>query len=355
MATIPLDFNVLLLAPLAPVIGITALWLLQLAFIETDKRMLGVLRKNHEPLARFTNFTGVLFQTLCHALGYTVTRSGIAHFQVSVNDGSVEPRRKKTGAFEWTSTLFLFLGPFFVPAGLLLACSTFLLTNGFAVPRMTQYTFEGMLTALGGATAGFTKSLGGFLGSIDLLNPFHILFLLLLLFLGLGIRPSYIGEKHREKVDLLYDLKNVTMHFIRKPLYILAFFAGVYLIFYVSLAFHENWFLTLFSVLGWLAVLGIIALVLGFLLLSLLWASDHIAAGWRALPFLALPIAYGSSRTAFAFFKVNDILGLSLLLMVVSTVAVTLVLIKYKTNRFKTRGKMKHMRVADGKKGVSEK
>ena len=355
MVTSSLDFDVMLLAPLAPVIGVAALWLLQLVFIETDKRMLAKLRHHHESLARFTNFTGILFQTLCHALGYTVTRSGVAHFQVTVNYGKVSPKRMKTGVFEWTSTSFLFLGPFFVPAGLMLVYSSFLLTNGFAFPTAVRYTFVETITNFGMTLSTFAQSVARFLGSIDLLNPVHVFFLLVLLFFGMGIRPSYIGEERKEKVDLLYDLKNVTTHFTKKPMYILVFFADVYALFYVSLALKNNWYMALFSVLGWLSVIGIIALLLAFLLLVLVWASDGIASGWRLLPFLALPISYGASRTFFFYIPCDNVLGWSLLVMILSTVVITIVLIKYKTNKFKTVGTMKHTRVADGKKRASKK
>jgi hypothetical protein len=355
MVTSPLDFDVLLLAPLAMVFSVAALWLLELVFIEADKRMLEKVRHQHESLARFTNFMGVLFQTLCHALGYTVTRSGIEHFQVTVNYGTVSPKKIKTGVFEWVSTLFLFLGPFFIPAGLMLLFSFFLLTDGFVLPASVQHTFVETLSNLGTTLSSFAQSVSRFLASIDLLNPVHVFFLLVLLFFGMGIRPSYIGEERKEKVNLLYDLKNITTHFTKKPVYIVAFFAGVYVLFYVSLALGNNWFVALFSLFGWMSVISIIALLLAFVLLVLVRASDEIASGWRMLPFLTLPIAYGASRAFFFYVPRDDFLGWSLLAMIVSTVMITIVLIKYKTNRFKTAGRMKHMRVADGKKRASKK
>lgn len=355
MVTSTLNYDIMLLAPLAMVLGVTALWLLELIFIEADKRMLGRLRHRHEALTRFTNFTGVLFQTLCHALGYTVTRSGVAHFQVTVNYGKVEPKREKKGVFEWTSTLFLFLGPFLVPTGLMFLYSYFLLIDGFAFPAGVQYTFVHTMTNLGATLSTFTQSMFSFLARIDLLNPIHVFFLLILLFLGMGIRPSYIGEERKEKINFLYDLKNVTTHFTEKPLYILVFFAIVYGLFFVSFALKSNWYVVLFSVLGLLSVIGIIALSLAFLLLVLIWATDKIASGWRLVPFIILPVSYSATRVFFFYVPRDNILSWSLLVMLLTTVVVTLLLIKYKTNRFKTAGAMKHMRVADGKKRASKK
>ncbi len=356
MATVPLDADVLVLAPLALIIGVTALWLLQLLCIDLDKRMLARLKHQHEALARFTNFTGVLFQGLSHALGYTVTHSGVAHFQVTVNYSKVEPKREKQGVFAWTSTLLLYLGPFLVPTGIMLLLGSFVLSNGFSFPRSVQYTFAQTMTNFGVTLLTFMQSMGHFLSSMDLLNPVHVLFLLILLFLGLGIRPSYIGEERKEKINFLYDLKNVTMHFIKKPLYIIVFFAVVYVLFLVSVAFNANWYVVLFSVLGLLSVIGIVALLLAFLLLALVWSSDKIAPGWRLVPFLALPISYGAMRVLFFYVPRGNILGWSLLGMVLSTALVTYLLIKYRrTNRFKTEGRMKHTRVADGKKRASQK
>ena len=95
MANVPLNIDVLFVAALAPILGVVAFWFLQMFFIEIQKRMLSRLRHRHEAFCRFTNYIGILFQTICQALGYTVTRSGIAAFQVTVNYGKVEPKKEK--------------------------------------------------------------------------------------------------------------------------------------------------------------------------------------------------------------------------------------------------------------------
>jgi hypothetical protein len=237
----------------------------------------------------------------------------------------------------------------------MLLYSYFLLTKGFSFPASVQYTFVRTLTNFGTTLSTFTQSMARFLASIDLLNPVHVFFLLVLLFLGLGIRPSYIGEEHKEKVNLLYDLKNVTTHFIKKPLYIIVFFAAVYGLFFLSLALKSNFYIVVFSVLAFLSVIGIIALSLAFLLLALVWASDKIASSWRLVPFLTLLISYGATRVLFFYVPRDNILNWSLLVMLLATVLVTLLLIRYKTNKFKTAGVMKHTRVADGKKRATKK
>ncbi|HVQ00177.1 MAG TPA: hypothetical protein VMT57_01555, partial [Candidatus Thermoplasmatota archaeon] len=228
-------------------------------------------------------------------------------------------------------------------------------TKGFSFPTSVQFTFAQTMTNFGVTLSTFMQSMVRFLTNMDLLNPVHVLFLLILLFLGLGIRPSYIGEERKEKINFLYDLKNVTMHFIKKPSYIVVFFAVVYGLFLLSLGLKTNWYVVLFSVLSLFSVIGIVALLLAFLLLMLVWASDKIAPGWRLVPFLTLPISYGAVRILFFYVPHDNILGWSLLVMICATIVVTYLLIKYKkTNRFKTVGRMKHTRAADGKKRASQ-
>ena len=110
----PID--IVIFAPLAPILGVLLFWFIQLLFIESEKILLSKVRPKHEPLCRFTNFLGLLFQSVCHALGYTIKKSGISDFYISVNYGRVAPKKEKKGIFEWISNAFLFIGPFFLPA-----------------------------------------------------------------------------------------------------------------------------------------------------------------------------------------------------------------------------------------------
>ena len=110
MTTSALD--IVIFAPLAPILGVILFWFIQLLFIESQKYILSKIKKKHEPLCRFTNFLGIFFQSICHALGYTVTRSGISNFYISVDYGRVSPKKEKKGIFEWVSKIpfFSFLG-----------------------------------------------------------------------------------------------------------------------------------------------------------------------------------------------------------------------------------------------------
>jgi len=355
MANIPLNIDSLVGAALAPILGVIAFWFLQLIFIEIQKRMLTRFRHSHEAFCRFTNFIGILFQTICHALGYTVTRSGIATFHVTVNYGTVEPRKEKTGVFEWIATSFLLLGPFFIPAGLALLFSVVVIGNAFVFPA-SSYSFVESLMNFGISIITFVQRFFNFLIHMDLFNPLHVGFLFVLWFFGLGIRPSYVGEERKAKIDMIHDLKNIFYHLTKKPLYILVIILGLYAFYFISLFLKQNWYMALFSVFGWISLTAIIALLLTYLLLFLIKLTDHIRGWWKAVSYLTVPVSYVIARIIFLYYPVRQGDSFSLLLMMVCTFIVTILLIKYKkTNRFKTATKMKHVRVADGKKRSSKK
>ena len=213
--------DVLVFAALAPLLGVIVFWFIQLLFIESYKYYLSKIKRKHMPLCRFTNFTGILFQTICHALGFTATMSGISHFHVNIHYGKVKPKREKKGIFEWISNSFLFIGPFFLPSLLLLLCLLFLLpSSSFSLFSGPYYSFASGMQTFGANIYHFSVGFFSFLARIDLAHPGHLGFLVLLMFLGMGIRPSYIGEDKRRKVDMLYDLSNIKAHIFHKPLYL---------------------------------------------------------------------------------------------------------------------------------------
>ena len=128
-----LSIDIIIFAPLAPIFGVILFWFIQLLFVESQKFLLSKIRDNHEPLCRFTNFLGLFFQMVCHAMGYTVTKSGISRFYISVNYGKVTPKKEKKGISEWLSNVFLFIGPFFIPSFLLLLYLFFLIRSSFEI------------------------------------------------------------------------------------------------------------------------------------------------------------------------------------------------------------------------------
>jgi len=342
----PID--IVIFAPLAPILGVLLFWFIQMVFIESQKFLLSKVRSKHEPLCRFTNFLGILFQTICHALGYTVTKSGISEFYISVNYGKVSPKKQKKGIFEWLANAFLFIGPFFIPAFLLLMCLFLLMNGGFEISTPLElvglkYTFAEQIITFGKSVNIFSQYFFGFLFSIDLLHPGHFGFFLLLIFLGMGIRPSYIGEEKRQKVNMIYDLKNIWSLIIHKPLYVIILFLMSYSFFYISFAFGQNWYVALFSIFGWLSIISIVALIIADILLLFIKITDELPGRWRLLPHLTIPISYALARVLFFFLPFEFSNSASLLIMIFSTVMVVFLLLKRKTNKFKTKVDMKKL------------
>ncbi len=333
--------DIIIFAPLAPVLGVILFWFIKLLFIESLKFFLDKIRSKHKPLCRFTNFLGILFQTICHAVGYTVTKSGISDVYLSINYGRVAPKKEKKGMFEWVSNAFLFIGPFFIPAFLLLLCLFILIPNILQITIPTEivnikYTFGAQLILFGTNLYLYTQKFFLFLVTdLDLLNPGHFGFFLLLIFLGMGIRPSYIGEKRIDRVDMIYDLKNVWNLTRHKPLYILFLFLISYNFFYISLIFESDWYTLVFTIFGFLSVISIIAIIIAHLLILLINAADKIEGKKKYLPYMALPISYITTRVLFFYFPNDFKNSVSLFIMILSTFLVTIFLLR-KDDRFKT-------------------
>ena len=149
----------------------------------------------------------------------------------------------------------------------------------------------------------------------------------------MGIRPSYIGEEQKKKVDMIYDLKNIKSHIFHKPLYIILLFLLAYVLFYVSLLLKQSWYSNLFSIFGWLSIISIVSLIVAHLITLHIKITDEIPKYWKMLPYLTIPISYAVMRLIFYFFLVPYTTTISLLTTVFLTIIVTVLLLKYKTNK----------------------
>ena len=351
----PID--IVVFAPLAPILGVLLFWFLQLLFIESQKMQLNKIRSKHEPLCRFTNFLGILYQNICHAFGYTVTKSGISDFYISINYGKVAPKKEKKGIFEWISNGFLFVGPFFLPAFLLLIYLFLLGFNGFStnVPVNLvelKYTFGGQIATFGTNLYNFTNNLLNFLVNLDLLHPGQFGFLFFLIILGLGIRPSHIGEQKIDKVDMIYDLKNIWNLISHKPLYVVILFLLSYLIFYMSLLLNQSWYVQIFSILGWVSIISILALLITHCLIFLIRIADELTGIKKYLLYLTPIISYILARILFHFIRIDYAYSTSLFMMILSTAIVCLLILRNKTNKFKSKKDIKSKK--NSKKGEKQ-
>jgi hypothetical protein len=349
----PID--IVIFAPLAPIIGLILFWFIQLIFIESEKFLLEKIRPKHEPLCRFTNFLGILFQNINHALGYTVTKSGISDFYISINYGKVAPKREKKGIYEWISNGFLFVGPFFIPAFLLLFALFFMLNDAFVIKTPTEfldikYTFAGQFSSFAASLHSFSTKFFGFLFNLDLLHPAHFGFIFFMIFLGIGMRPSYIGQEKPEKIDMLYDLKNIWDHIRHQPLYIVLIFLVCYIFFYISFFLDQNWYVALFSVFGWVSIISIVALIIGNSILLLIRTTDLIDGRKSLIPYLVMPSSYIMMRVILFYIPIDSINTISLITMILATALVTYLLIRPKTNKFKTKRDIKKSKKKEKRK-----
>ena len=134
---------------------------------------------------------------------------------------------------------------------------------------------------------------------------------------------------------MLYELKNVWNLIKNKPSYLIILFLIAYIVFYLSIFFNQNWYVTFFTILGWLSIISIISIIITNLLLYLIKTTDKIPVFWKLIPFIILPVSYILLRLLFFYFPMDYSNTISLLVMIFSTVIITYVLLYTKTNKFK--------------------
>jgi hypothetical protein len=217
-----------------------------------------------------------------------------------------------------------------------------------------SFSFEATLVMFSQAMASYGKAFISFLAHLDLFNPVHAGFLLLLLFLGLGIRPSYLEGKHKEPVDMFTDLRHFRDLLLFRPRYLVGLLLIFYVFFAVSFFTTSALYLAFFAVLGWVSLVAIFALIITALLLLFIRATDEVDGPLHAVPFLTIPASYVALRGVFLVVPVDNVAGLSLLGTIVATLVVTGLLLRT-TNRFKPSTSMRRRRVSDAKKRLAQK
>lgn len=341
--------DILLFAPLAPLLALLLFWFIQLLMIESLKHHLSRIWENHGALCRFSNFIGVFFQALAHSAGYTLTGIGVAEFTLSVSESKVSPKKEKKGVPEWVANLFLAFGPFFLPP---LIIFLLLLTSPDVHVMLENlvvnegYTFSSMLITFGSLLYQFGITFLTLLTSLDLLNPFHLCFLMLFLFFGLGIRPSYIGEEHK-RVGMLHDLALIKKTLLKHPLYVIATLTVTYLLFYLFFLLHLPFYVIMFSFLGWLALIAIVAIISSHLLVAVFLLSDQLPSYKHFLPFIVPVVSYILLRLLFLVFPTKLQYAISLLLTVFITLLIGFLLLRFETNKLKMLSEIKQRKGED--------
>lgn len=329
-----MDLSILdtfLIAPLAPIAGIVLFWFIQLLFAESLKILLREIWENHKAFCRFSNFVALFFQFISHALGYTLTGIGVGEYSLSVKDVKVSPKKEKKGLPLFVANLFLVLGPFFIPP--LIVFLIFLpFFKGFAIDGC--YTFSSSLISFGSLLQQFGVDFLGFLLSLDLSNPFHIIFLIIFLLVGLGIRPSFIEEEEK-RVGMIDDLLKIKDLIFSHPYFVVSLLVFLYILFYVFYFLSLPFYVLIFSFFGWLSMISITSLLLAHFVVFLIFASDRLPSFKRFLPFLFLIASYIIYRLVFHALKTGFALQLSNILCLFTTFVAVLLLLRLETNKLK--------------------
>jgi hypothetical protein len=219
----------------------------------------------------------------------------------------------------------------------LFLCLLFLIDSNFFIIYSQGYTFSNNLIGFGLNLYNFSIGFVGFLFNIDLLNPFHLGFLILLIIMGLGIRPSFIGEKNLEKIDMIYDLKNIRYNILHKPIYIFLLMLLSYIIFYISILLEGNYYIAFFSILGWLSIISIISLLVTHLIILLIRYTDKLFSLSKIIIYITIPVSYIIFRIIFLYFPISIQNGVSLLLTIILTFFFLIFFLRKRNNKFKNK------------------
>jgi Ca2+/Na+ antiporter len=106
----------------------------------------------------------------------------------------------------------------------------------------------------------------------------------------------------------------------------------------------------LFSIFGWVSIISIVALIIGNSILLLIRETDKIEGSKKLIPFFVIPFSYLMMRLIFFYFPIAFINTVSLISMILATALVTYLLIRPKTNKFKTKEDIKKPEKKEKKK-----
>jgi hypothetical protein len=127
-------------------------------------------------------------------------------------------------------------------------------------------------------------------------------------------------------------------------LYLIILLSLAYIFFYISFWLGQNWYVALFVIFGWVSIISIVAIIIADMLLILIKTSDEIPGRWKALPYVTMPTSYIIARVFFFYIPTDFTRFLSILILILSTITVTYLLLKRKTDKFKTKSDIKKLK-----------
>ena len=89
-------------------------------------------------------------------------------------------------------------------------------------------------------------------------------------------------------------------------------------------------------------IIAIISLIVAHMIIILIRQTDEIPGLWRLLPYFAIPVTYLSMRALFFIYPFSFSKWVSIFITIISTSVVLLLLLKYRTNKFKTKVGIDH-------------
>lgn len=318
-------------APLAPIAGVMLFWSIQILLAEVMKKSLRSIWENHRAFCRFSNFVALFFQAISHAFGYTITGIGVAEFSVGVKDARVLPKKEKKGFPSFLAGGFLLFGPFFLPPLIV-----FLIFLPF-MPElyiMDCYTFSSGLISFGSLLQQMGYNFVVFLLNLDLLNPYHLIFLTIFLLVGLGIRPSFIQQEERT-YSFIEDLKEIKNFVLSHPKFILFIFLFLYAVYYILYLLKLPYYSLLFAFFGYLSVISILSLISATILIFLIMVSDKLSSFKRYLPLIIFVVSYAALRALLTIIKSNLSIPVANFVSISITIILSIFLVRRESNKLK--------------------
>jgi len=335
-----------LAAPLAPLAGAILFWSIQILMAEGLKTLLREIWDNHRAFCRFSNFVALLFQAVSHMLGYTLTGIGVGEFSLSIGNARVTPKREKRGFPSILANVFLLFGPFFIPP-LILFLILLPFTPGMEI--MECYTFSTALISFGSLLQQYGMNFLTIIVNLDLFNPFHLMFLVAVILIGLGIRPSFIEDEER-KYRMIDDLAKIRDFFISHPKSILIFFVSIYILFYILYFLKLPYYVLIFSFFGWLSLISIVSLLIASLFVFLVMVSDRLPSFKKYLPLIVFVLSYISLRVTFTFVRTDMDLAITNIVSSSLTFVSSTIALKMEMDRQKLREGLQSLREVKEKK-----
>jgi hypothetical protein len=90
-----------------------------------------------------------------------------------------------------------------------------------------------------------------------------------------------------------------------------------------------------------LSIIAIVSLIVSTLILLLIRTTDEIPGKIKLLPYLIIPVIYILMRVVFFYYPIENSNMISLAAVILSTILITFLLLRLKTNKFKSKRDIK--------------